>query len=125
MIQLKKEFTKKGFIFKQIFKDSYLAVYQTDYPSFEVFKVVIHKADKYHNDEYELYLYDEAFGLFAWSCSNPSHLAKVLNDKFKEHPLAKQMEKYIVGTYKQNGISRPKFEISNEQMMEEFKNAQI
>ena len=50
MIELKKEFRKRGVDFKQIYKDSELAIYQTGFPSFEVMKVVIHKADKYHDE---------------------------------------------------------------------------
>lgn len=90
MIELKKEFTKKGVLFRQIFKDSELAIYETGYPSFEVFRVVIHKADKYHDDSYELYPCDEHFGRYAWSCSNEESVNKILREHFPKHELTRE-----------------------------------
>ena len=89
MIELKKEFRKRGVDFKQIYKDSELAIYQTGFPSFEVMKVIIHKADKYHDDEYELYPCDEHFGRYAWSCSNENSVNKILKEHFPNHPMTK------------------------------------
>lgn len=88
MIELKKEFRKKGVDFKQVYKDDELVIYKTGFPSFEVFRPMIHNADKYHMDVYELYPYDEAFGSFAWSCSNESSVNKILKKHFPNHRLA-------------------------------------
>ena len=87
MIELKKEFTKKGIVFKQIFRDDKLAIYSTSFPSYEVFKIIVHKPDRFHDDEYELYPYDEAFGVWAWSCSNEKVVNKVLKNHFPNHPM--------------------------------------
>lgn len=88
MIELKKEFRKKGVDFKQIYRDNELAIYKTGFPSFEVFRITVHKADRYHDDEYELYPYDEAFGLFAWSCSDEKSVNRILNKYFPSHELS-------------------------------------
>ena len=95
MIQLKTTFNKKGTIFNQIYKDNELAIYQLTKQCandknciitwYEIFKIKIHKQDKYHTDEYEMYPYDEAFGTFAWSCQNLESLNKILKREFPNH----------------------------------------
>lgn len=90
MIELKKEFSKKGTKFTQVFKDSEIVVYRLDRNFFngtngfwyEIFKPKVKKADIYHNDEYELYPGDEQFGAWAWSCSTKGSVEKILNKHF-------------------------------------------
>lgn len=99
MIELKKQFTKNGVKCTQIFKDDELAIYQisqrhaddNDYSIwYEVFKRMVKAADIYHADEFEKYPYDEAFGKWAWSCSNVGAVNKVLKRQFPNHQLAKE-----------------------------------
>lgn len=98
MIKLKNEFSKKGFNFVQLFKDDELAIYQLSRQHadgdgiskwYEVFKVQVKQPDIYHNDEFEKYPNDEAFGVWAWSCSNEQVVNKVLKREFPNHPLSK------------------------------------
>jgi len=94
MIELKKEFKKQGTLFQQIYKDSCLAIYRLSrqgmdndkvYSWFEVFRITRRASDAFHNDDYEKYPNDEAFGTWAWSCSNEESVRKVLKKHFKEH----------------------------------------
>ena len=91
MIQLKQEFDKKGTHYKQIYKSKALVLYQLSrfykeygitVQHYEIFRYVTHTPDKYHNDEYELYPCDEAFGRWAWSCSNEASLLKIYKKHF-------------------------------------------
>lgn len=93
MIELKKQFTKKGTDFNQIYKDNDVVIYKLTrnnadgdgmYTWFEVFKYNVRPQDIYHEDEFEKYPSDEAFGNWAWSCSNVECVKKVLNNYFKE-----------------------------------------
>ena len=99
MIELKKEFTKKGIEYKQIYKDNALVLYQisrnyTEYGitthNYEIFKYFVRTPDKYHNEEYELYPGDEAFGKWAWYCSDKKSLNKVLKKHFPSHILSEK-----------------------------------
>lgn len=94
MIELKKEFTKRGTEYKQVYKDSCLAVYRISrcsednnkpYHWYEVFRIYRKAPDKYHKDEYEKYPFDEAFGSWAWSCSNEESVKKIIKEHFKGH----------------------------------------
>ena len=94
MIELRKEFTKRGTSFKQLYKDNGIAIYRISRPNadntkesvwYEVFHIRTHKADKFHNDVYERYPSDESFGSWAWSCSNIDSIRKVLNKHFANH----------------------------------------
>ena len=93
MIELKKEIRKKGRTLTQIFKDEDIVIYRVDrrYDNgtdgywFEVFKPVIHCKDTYHNDCYELYPSDEAFGKWAWCCGNEKSLVRIINEHFPKH----------------------------------------
>lgn len=85
MIELKKEFKKKGINYLQIVKTDNLFVYKLTLGNnawFEVFKRIIAKSDIYHDDEYEKFPNDEAFGQWAWSCSNVECVRKVLEREF-------------------------------------------
>lgn len=93
MIELKKEFTKGGTHFKQLFKDERIAVYELSSVCadngkvnvwYEVFRRLVMQSDIYHNDEYEKYPNDESFGKWAWSCSNIKSVEKVLKKHFKD-----------------------------------------
>lgn len=126
MIKLKEKFSKKGVVYEQVYRDGVLAIYElstisVDDPSeiirwYEVFKITVHKADKYHPDEYELYPYDESFGLFAWCCSTESCVGKVLYEHFPNHPITKQIMPLASGTYKVNNDRKPYFKISQPQL---------
>ena len=85
MIKLKECFMKRGNKYTQIFRDEEMALYlvNNEYDCYvEVFKIRMHKADKYHDDEYEPYPGDESFGDWAWCCSNRKSLEKVLKKHF-------------------------------------------
>lgn len=122
MIELKKQFKKRGVVYTQIFKDEELVIYELseasiDDPSeiirwYEIFKPVIHNANQYHSDDFELYPYDEAFGFWAWDCSNESVVAKVIYDHFKNHRFAKEVIKYADGSYTVNGVKKPYFKLT-------------
>ena len=87
MIELKKEFKRNGVNFKQVYKDSDLAIYKTGFNSFEVFSLIVHKPDVYHNDYYEMYPCSEYFGKCAWSCSDENSVQRILKEHFKNHKL--------------------------------------
>lgn len=122
MIELKKQFKKRGIVYTQIYKDEDLCVYELseasiDDPSeivrwYEIFKPVIHNANQYHPDKFELYPYDEAFGNFAFCCSNESSVAKVIYDHFNNHRFATEVLKYADGTYMVNGVKKPYFKLT-------------
>lgn len=123
MIKLRKEFKKKGVEFRNFFKDDKLVVYRLqteDKTWYEVFRLVVHKKDMYHDDEYEKYPCDEHFGLWAWCCSDPSCVCKVINKEFSTHKLSTQLQKYVIGTYLQNYKKHPIFKISEEELLKEF-----
>ena len=126
MIKLREEFNKKGLHFKQIFRDDTIGIYSVvdekhNYGFYEVFRITIHKPDKFHPDEYELYPYDEAFGLFAWCASEERIICKVLYLNFPEHPLTKQLMKYATGeTYTINKVEIPMFKLNHIQLLEEL-----
>lgn len=125
MIELKKEFKKKGVNYKQLFKDNVLVIYSCKGHSsnyYEVFRRTTHRPDKFHNDEYELYPYDEAFGGFAWCASNASIVAKVLNNHFQDHSLTKLLEKYITGFYSQNHNNKPIFSLTDGELLQNISN---
>lgn len=85
MIRLKECFMKKGSSYTQVYRNNEMALYRVDNEHecyVEVFKIKIHKADKYHDDEYERYPGDECFGDWAWCCSNRKSLEKVLKKHF-------------------------------------------
>lgn len=93
MIELKKEFTKKGITFKQMYKSNCLAIYSVSHKGvddgkartwYEVFRILVKQKDLFHYDDYEKYPNDEAFGQWAWSCSSVKSVEKVLNKHFKD-----------------------------------------
>ena len=92
MIELKKEFTRKGVQFKQMFKNAKVVIYRLSrtYDNgitsiwYEVFKNRIHLPDKYHYDSYEVYPFDEAFGDWAWCCSSLKSLEKIVKREFPD-----------------------------------------
>ena len=90
MIELKRDFTKKGVKYHQVWKDSNLIIYRCERTDandvyWEVFKPKTHMADRYHNDEYEVYPSDESFGAWAWCCSSKKSIAKILNKHFSQN----------------------------------------
>ena len=91
MIELKKEFKKGNRTFKQLLKQNCLVIYSVSQPHlddtnetvwYEVFRRTVRQKDTFHEDEYEKYPNDEAFGLWAWSCSNLQCVRKVLTNHF-------------------------------------------
>lgn len=94
MIYLKKIFKKKGIEFSQLWKDENVVIYQLEQQSqtnpnehskwYEVFKPYEHKADIYHDDEYEKYPSDEDFGRWAWSCESIKSVEKILLKHFEK-----------------------------------------
>ena len=90
MIRLKECFMKRSNRFTQVYRNDDMALYLVDneYDYYvEVFKIRTHKADRYHDDEYEVYPCDEAFGLHAWCCSNRKSLKKIMNREFPNVPI--------------------------------------
>lgn len=92
MIGLKKEFSKSQGTFRQIFKDNRIVVYQVSnkYENgataiwYEIFKPKVHQPNAYHDDEYEKYPSDEDFGKWAWCCSTPKSVEKILKKCFED-----------------------------------------
>ena len=85
MIRLKECFIKRGKRYTQVYRNDDMALYPVDNEHewyYEVFRIRTHKADKYHDDEYEVYPSDECFGDLAWCCSNKKSLEKVLKKHF-------------------------------------------
>lgn len=91
MIELAKEFKKGNRSFKQKVKENYLVIYTVSQPHldddketvwYEVFRRIVKQKDIFHDDEYEKYPNDEAFGVWAWSCSNIDCVKKVLTNHF-------------------------------------------
>lgn len=93
MIELKKEYRKKGGCeYHQIFKNDRFAIYEctqtfedgeTDL-FYEIFKIRTHQPDRFHDDEYEVYPSDEEFGIRAWCCSDYGSVVRVFEDDIKE-----------------------------------------
>lgn len=90
MIKLKKEFTKFGANYTQVYKNWLFSVYRIDKEFqngetgtwWEIFFIKTRDKDIYHDDEYEKYPADEDFGSWAWSCSTKGSLEKVLKREF-------------------------------------------
>ena len=91
MIELKREFKKKDIEFKQLYKDNSLVIYGLSTENanhdgkttwYEIFKYRVKEQDKFHQDEYEAYPSSEEFGTWAWSCSTPKSLEKILKREF-------------------------------------------
>jgi hypothetical protein len=130
MIELKNEFTKSGGrTFKKLYKQDCLAIYEVSVEQvdntpptkfYEVFAVLVRESDQYHKDAYEKYPFNEAFGSWAWCCTNPSCVAKVLAIHFPKHPLTKLMLKHVDGTYKRNGETIPHFNLTEDELISEI-----
>ena len=81
---------KKGKGYTQVYRNDDMALYlvNNEYDYYvEVFKIRTHKADRYHDDEYEVYPCDEAFGLHAWCCTTRKSLEKIMNREFPSVPI--------------------------------------
>lgn len=90
MISLKECFMKRGKSYTQIYRDEEMALYRVDNEHgcyVEVFRIKMHKADRYHDDEYERYPCDESFGDWAWCCSTRKSLEKIMNREFPNVPI--------------------------------------
>lgn len=104
MIYLIEHFVKGGVEFTQCFKDDELVIYNLrqkhldddDYSEwYEVFQLKVKQKDIYHPDEFEKYPNDEAFGQWAWCCSNEKCVIKVLKKHFPKHSIPKWLLKYV------------------------------
>ena len=89
MIELKKDFTRKGIRYQQLMKNEQIVLYRCSRVDgldtyYEVFKRKVEQPNEFHNDEYERYPSDEAFGSWAWCCSNGKSVEKVLRKHFPE-----------------------------------------
>lgn len=93
MIELKKEFKANGgIIYRQVEKNERFAIYECTQTFedgstnvyYEIFKIKKHTADRYHCDEYEIYPYDECFGIWAWCCSDYGSVVRVFEDDIDE-----------------------------------------
>lgn len=97
MIELKRDFTKKGIRYTQLFKNDIAVLYKCQniefgYKYFELFKYKTRKADRFHNDEYEVYPSDESFGPWAWACVNKEAILRELKDNFKTEDITSTYE---------------------------------
>ena len=89
MIRLKECFMKRG-KYSQVHRNNDMALYLVNNEHgcyVELFKIRMHKADKYHDDEYERYPGDESFGDWAWCCSNRKSLEKIMKREFPNVPI--------------------------------------
>lgn len=93
MIELKKKFVRKGSEYNQLYKDDCLVIYSVSRKKadddtfcswYEVFRRIVREKDSFHDDEYERLPFDEAFGVWAWSCSNLKVVEKVLKKHFED-----------------------------------------
>ena len=124
MIELKKNFSRSFGEFKQICNDKELVVYEVTkaYKNgqkttwYEVFKYRISKPNKFVNDDYESYPSSVDFGTWAWCCSNPSCVAKVIEEHFPNHPTTKLLQQFIDGTYFSGGVERNHFSIGEKDL---------
>lgn len=84
MIELKQELKKMGETFTQLLKDKddEIVIYKTTFPSVEVFRYRVHKPDKYHTDDYEVYPSSEAFGDWAWCATSLAQFERILMEHF-------------------------------------------
>ena len=81
---------KRGNKYTQVYRNDDMALYlvNNEHDCYvEVFKIRMHKADRYHNDEYERYPGDESFGDWAWCCSNRKSLEKIMKREFPNVPI--------------------------------------
>lgn len=88
MKELKKEFTKSGGRrFKQLVKTNEIVIYEVrqakadvdeDSVWYEVFRPRVKAATIFHDEPHEAYPLDEAFGKWAWSCSNVRELQRIV-----------------------------------------------
>lgn len=97
MIELKKDFRKKGFDYHQEYKDDRFAIYRCTqefeegepFVFYEIFRMKVCKPDRFHDDEYESYPSDEEFGSRAWCCSSFESAKRVI-----ENDIGEDMAKY-------------------------------
>lgn len=126
MIKLKTEFRKNGVNFFQIYRDDEFMIYRARQKHlddgvsewYEVVKPTMHKANAFHDDDFEMTPFDEIFGKWAWSCSDAGVVAKVIYKNFKEHHINKMTSKYIDGYYSSGGELTPYFKITSEELAE-------
>lgn len=93
MLELKKEFKKKGIQFTQVYKDGTLAIYRLDeeYDNgthgtwYEAFYVQVRPKSTFYPEPYEKYPRDEDFGTNAWSCSDKRSLERILKENFPDY----------------------------------------
>lgn len=83
MIELRKTFRKYGEEFTQLYKDNEIVIYQTTFPSVEVFKYMVDKPDNFHSEEWERYPSESHFGLWAWCCTCKEQFDRVLATHFR------------------------------------------
>ena len=93
MIELKKEFVRKGGReYRQLFKNDKFAAYEctqtfedgsTSYWC-EVFKMKVNKPNNIMPDYYEVYPSDEEFGVRAWCCTHYCQVERVFDDCLDE-----------------------------------------
>ena len=91
MIELRKKFRKYGEEFTQIYKDSEIVIYNTTFPSVEVFKYKVKKPDKFHDDTWEAYPSENDFGQWAWCCTCKKQFDRVLVNHFTLSPEKRQI----------------------------------
>ena len=93
MIELKKDFRKKGgYEYHQLFKNDRFAIYECTQtfeegePNvfYEIFKMKVNKPNNIMPDSYEVYPSDEEFGIRAWCCSDYGSVVRVFENDIKE-----------------------------------------
>lgn len=101
MIELKKNFSKYGDEFTQLYKKNGIAIYRRSNEHyddvFEIFKIRVSKQDMYHEDMYERYPQEEAFGNWAWCAHGIHQLYAVLRQclNLTKEDVSKLIECYI------------------------------
>ena len=124
MKEFKKTFKRRFGVLTQVFKDDSLVIYNVDDGEvhwYEVFRYKVNDGTAFTNyEEFEQYPSPEDFGVWAWSCSNASVVAKVIDREFHDHWVRNKLQRYACGTYKQNGETRPLFKITDEELAELF-----
>lgn len=98
MIELKTNYRKMGQDFAQVYKDDKVVVYISTFPSVEIFKYRVHKPDAHHDDDYEVYPGNEAFGDWGWCATSIAQFRDIMNRHFATHPNKSQICRGVEAT---------------------------
>lgn len=88
----------------QVQKDDKVVIYISTFPSLEIFKPQVHKPDAYHDDVYEVYPGNEAFGVSAWCATSKAQFRDIMNRHFADHPNKSEICRGVEATMNDRGL---------------------